>query len=271
MMTCFRSTDLGVYLLGSLDPVERGAFERHLRACPPCRRELLRLAPLPGLLGQVTLLDLEQPFTDPEPSPELAPLPELPPQPPPPVPRSARISARTTLPLATPLPPAPDGWLVGSRVKRGNRARDAGRGPVRRAARWPLPAAAAVLFGVLLAGALLVTPGWLAHEDPGPVPVASSTAVTWAGTDAGTGVAARAELVGRDWGTELLLTLDGAPDGARCRLVVHGTSGRTEVAGWWGSGPARHERVPGATSFALADVERVDVVVDMRVLVSVRP
>ncbi|GAA2662668.1 MULTISPECIES: anti-sigma factor [Actinosynnema] len=270
-MTCFRSTDLGVYLLGSLDPVERGAFERHLGACPPCRRELLRLAPLPGLLGQVTLLDLEQPFADPEPSPELAPLPELPPQPPPPVPRSARISARTTLPLASPLPPV-DGWLVGARAKR-RTAGPAPGGPGRRsAARWPLLVCATALFAVLLVGALLLTPGLLTRDDQaGPVPVASSTAVTWAGTDAGTGVAARAELVGRDWGTELLLTLDGAPDGARCRLVVHGTSGRTETAGWWGSGPTRRERVPGATSFALADVERVDVVADMRVLVSVRP
>ncbi|WNV89927.1 zf-HC2 domain-containing protein [Umezawaea sp. Da 62-37] len=66
-MSCFQITSLGAYLLGALDPAERSVFERHLNTCHVCREELIRLAPLPGLLGQVNLADLELPFDDPDP------------------------------------------------------------------------------------------------------------------------------------------------------------------------------------------------------------
>jgi hypothetical protein len=75
-VSCFQTTSLGAYLLGALDPAERSVFERHLNTCQVCREELIRLAPLPGLLGQVTLADLEQPFDDPDPY-DNQPLPPL--------------------------------------------------------------------------------------------------------------------------------------------------------------------------------------------------
>ncbi|HEX6344329.1 zf-HC2 domain-containing protein [Umezawaea sp.] len=75
-MSCFQITSLGAYLLGALDPAERSVFERHLNTCQVCREELIRLAPLPGLLGQVNLADLEQPFDDPDPY-DNQPLPPL--------------------------------------------------------------------------------------------------------------------------------------------------------------------------------------------------
>ncbi|MFL6118633.1 anti-sigma factor family protein, partial [Actinophytocola sp.] len=53
-MTCQHTMTLGVYLLGALDPAERSAFESHLPYCEICRGELVRLAPLPGLLNQIT-------------------------------------------------------------------------------------------------------------------------------------------------------------------------------------------------------------------------
>jgi hypothetical protein len=49
--------DVGAYLLDALDGRERRAFERHLRSCDECRREVERLRPaadvLPGSVEQI--------------------------------------------------------------------------------------------------------------------------------------------------------------------------------------------------------------------------
>jgi anti-sigma-K factor RskA len=42
--------DVGAYLLGALNDVERKAFERHLRDCPECQEELERLRPAAEVL-----------------------------------------------------------------------------------------------------------------------------------------------------------------------------------------------------------------------------
>jgi len=52
-MSCQMMMSLGVYVLGAADPVERAQVEAHLPGCPACRAELVRLAPLPGLLADV--------------------------------------------------------------------------------------------------------------------------------------------------------------------------------------------------------------------------
>lgn len=58
-MSCQHTVDVGAYLFGSLDLKERSAFERHLGTCDSCQAEMLRLAPLPGLLGRLSLQDVE--------------------------------------------------------------------------------------------------------------------------------------------------------------------------------------------------------------------
>jgi ferric-dicitrate binding protein FerR (iron transport regulator) len=49
--------DVGAYLLGALNDLERQAFERHLRGCDECQEELERLRPaaeaLPGSVKQL--------------------------------------------------------------------------------------------------------------------------------------------------------------------------------------------------------------------------
>jgi anti-sigma factor RsiW len=49
--------DVGAYLLGALNDLERRAFERHLRDCSECQEELARLRPaadaLPGSVQQI--------------------------------------------------------------------------------------------------------------------------------------------------------------------------------------------------------------------------
>lgn len=70
-MSCPYRFDVGVYLLGALDPPERAAFEEHLDSCATCTHELHELAAMPGLLARVPVAalesaDLESGDTDPE-------------------------------------------------------------------------------------------------------------------------------------------------------------------------------------------------------------
>ena len=44
---------LGVYVLGAIDPAERGLVDAHLTTCRDCRDELAGLAGLPALLARV--------------------------------------------------------------------------------------------------------------------------------------------------------------------------------------------------------------------------
>lgn len=58
----------GAYVLGSLAPTERLAFEQHLAACDECSRNVRELAGLPGLLAQVDPAHLEPEGVAPEPN-----------------------------------------------------------------------------------------------------------------------------------------------------------------------------------------------------------
>jgi hypothetical protein len=46
-------SELGVYLLGAIEPLHRAKLDLHLGACQPCREELAALAGLPALLHRV--------------------------------------------------------------------------------------------------------------------------------------------------------------------------------------------------------------------------
>jgi putative zinc finger protein len=52
--------ELGVYLLGAIEPAQRELVERHLAACPQCRAELAGLAGLPSLLRRVPVGEVLQ-------------------------------------------------------------------------------------------------------------------------------------------------------------------------------------------------------------------
>src|SRR5580704_3477875 len=51
---------LGVYVLGAIDPAERGFVDAHLSTCPECREELAGLAGLPALLRRVPVAEAER-------------------------------------------------------------------------------------------------------------------------------------------------------------------------------------------------------------------
>jgi anti-sigma factor RsiW len=62
MSGCPEYADLmGGYVLGSLEPAEREAMERHLQTCEACRREYEALSGLPGLLDRIEPADVPPP------------------------------------------------------------------------------------------------------------------------------------------------------------------------------------------------------------------
>lgn len=61
---------LGAWVLGSLDGGERQAVEAHVATCEACREEVAALSALPGLLGRVTVEEVEDS--------RLVPSPDLP-------------------------------------------------------------------------------------------------------------------------------------------------------------------------------------------------
>jgi anti-sigma factor RsiW len=52
--------ELGVYLVGTIEPARREAVARHLATCPECRAELAGLAGLPALLRRVPADELRR-------------------------------------------------------------------------------------------------------------------------------------------------------------------------------------------------------------------
>jgi anti-sigma factor RsiW len=67
-MSCPHRFDVGVYVLGALEPAEREAFEAHLPGCPACARSLGEVAGLPGLLARS---EVPGPPEAPDPPPDL--------------------------------------------------------------------------------------------------------------------------------------------------------------------------------------------------------
>jgi hypothetical protein len=247
-VTCRRTISLGAYLLGALDPAERSEFEDHIATCPTCKAELVRLAPLPGLLQRLSPEDyaaienddeVEIPDWPPDFPADVADIPDL-----------ADFPELADIELADPPReepgPARPGWLRRQRVA--------------------LAAAAAV---VLLAMGGFV---FLEEDEPGPTTIQASP-VAWTAVDPTTGVHGRVELTRRGWGTELKLSMEDVPAGKKiCHMIVYGRDGRQEVAGQWSAGAYTALRAaPGSTSIQLADIERIEVTAGGGLLVGIHP
>jgi putative zinc finger protein len=230
-VSCFQITSLGAYLLGALDPAERSVFERHLNTCQVCREELIRLAPLPGLLGQVTLADLELPFDDPDPY-DNQPLPPLAVVRPAPEPEPKK----SRKPLL----------LVGA----------------------ALVLVLLVAAGVFLPR---LTGGDAVPVAAPPTTTTSPAPPTWSAMDNKTGVAASVAMVSHGWGTEVRLKLRDVQPGLRCMVVLYAKSGTKEIGGWWGTSDIEGEVIPGSSSFAVDGIDHLEVVADQQVLVTLRP
>jgi hypothetical protein len=243
-MTCTHTSTLGVYLLGALEPEDRSTFEAHLSGCDMCRSELVRLAPLPGLLNQITLADFED-------VPEVPPFEPVTPgaEPVPPAIELPGPVAALPRPVALDLPAAPPEPEVPGEPR--NRRRY-----------WLIAAAAALVLVLAVSGIVtyqaLRSPAGTDHET-----------VTWSATNSVTGAHADVELSHRPWGTHVNIWMANMPSGRHCKLVVQARSGYRnvdsyrEVAGWWGTDAYDpREAIPGATSIDLADISQLEFVDD---------
>ena len=244
-MSCQMLTSLGVYVLGAVDPAERRRVEAHLPGCPFCRAELIRLAPIPGLLASV---------------PQDA------------VPRigiadgigkargigsvrnigiAPAAGQRSTAPSASVATDGSSGRIgrPGS-ATRTRRTRVAGLVTA-------LAAAAAAAAGVMLGGSGVAVSG-------------KHPAVMLSGMNPATHVRVTAALTPASWGTRIRLTIRGAPLNVRCRLVVRSRAGRTETAGVWDAWREGPITVPASAGWRPSDIASLQVMAGARTLVTIR-
>jgi anti-sigma-K factor RskA len=291
-MSCQHSVSLGVYVLGSLEPGERSQMERHLAGCPFCQQELVRFSPLPGLLGRISLADLEDidgfdldpsslgPPGDPglpehpsmplprpknRPQPDFGQMPDLgrmtDPNPGrhlvPPVPEQPRPPQRSV-----PQRPEPPAQQPKAKGPANRRRRDTDK----RNSRRNFLTMAAVLVAAVAVSAVFV------QRSLTSAPVAEAPTAVWQATDQTSKVTASADLTSKGWGTAINLKVSNLPAGQVCQLMVHNKNGQTQSAGWWRNGTETDSQVPTATSYAIGDIDRMDVVtVDQKFLVDLTP
>lgn len=240
---------LGVYLLGALDPAERFAFESHLSYCEICRGELVRLAPLPGLLNQITPED----FADNMPSTEVEAFGPVSTRVQPMI-EPARIPVQHA-PVQAPPPPKV------SEPPRNRPPKDSAPGSRPTARRFWRVAAAAAAIVVLGVGAIF---GWQTIRHDGATTPPAAVGVVWKGASADGKVTIEARMVDHEWGTEIQSKIHGLPPGRECYLFVYDHDMYREVAGWWGTDHDPNAEIPGSTSIMRSKIDHLTYMLDDR-------
>lgn len=220
--TCPFDLSDGAYVLGALNPAERLEYERHLSGCDGCSEAVRRIAGLPGLLGRVSMDDIEaaRPI---EPLPESV-LPAL-------VHAVRRERRRRVVLLAVAGVAATVAIAAGGAALQS--AHDDSRAPVAATA-GPSPSLAPTL------------PMSTVGNDPITADVAL-TSVGW-GT--------KVELT-CTYGDK---ADDYEPTGSRYSLVIHTATGVEEVASWQGLPGTLH--IPGSTAATTDEITSVEVLTD---------
>jgi hypothetical protein len=248
-MTCQHTMTLGVYLLGALEPAERSAFESHLSYCEICRGELVRLAPLPGLLNQISPEDFADsmpptgaegavathayPITEPVPLP-LPLMPEPRPEPEP-VPPDERPRNRP----GNKLPGGPGRTSMPRRF-------------------WRTAAVFVAVVAVAVGGIF----GWQAFRGETGAPPPQADGVVWTGHSADGTATVEARLVDHEWGTEFQMKFHGMPPDRECYLKVYDHYGRYQVAGWWGTDHDPNDMIPGSVAMRRSKIDKLEFLLD---------
>jgi Putative zinc-finger len=224
---------LGVYVLGAIDPGERGLVDAHLVTCRDCRDELAGLAGLPALLARVNPDEI------------------------------SRIRADDAVrPVAGDDPPEELlGTVLGLAEAR------------RRRNRWRyLSAAAAVaaIAGGLFAGlssATSTTKTVVAGFASGTAPWDTADA-----TNAATGATATVAYAHQLWGESFQVLVDRIPVGTTCQMwVVHPDGSRTEVAAWTTASDEGTVWYAGSMPSTAGPIGTFQITAGNQVLLTVRP
>jgi hypothetical protein len=226
-------TSLGVYVLGAIDPAERGLVDAHVATCRDCRDELAGLAGLPALLARVNPDEI------------------------------SRICADDTVrPLAADDPPEE---LLGTVLSLAEARR--------RRNRWRYVAAAAAvvaiaggLFGGLKAAtSTTVTRNQIVSAGPG-----AWESVT--GTNHATGVTATVAYAQESWGNAFQVVVGHIPMGTTCQLwVVHPDGTRTQVAAWTTSQDEGRAWYGGSMPSTAGSISKFQITSEGRTLLTVTP
>jgi len=225
---------LGVYVLGAIDPAERGFVDAHLATCRDCRDELAGLAGLPALLARVNPDEI------------------------------SRICADDTVrPLANDDPPEELlGTVLGLAEAR------------RRRNRWRyLSAAAAVaaIAGGLFAGLSSATSTTITKTVAVPVNLTGSWEQV-SGTSQATGAAATVAYSQQLWGNAFQVLVDHIPEGTTCQLwVVHPDGTRTQVAAWTTARDEGHVWYAGSMPSTAGQISKFVITAGNKTLLTVTP
>ena len=225
---------LGVYVLGAIDPAERGLVDAHLVTCRDCRDELAGLAGLPALLARVNPDEI------------------------------SRICADDTVrPLAADDPPEE---LLGTVLNLAEARR--------RRNRWRyLSAAAAVaaIAGGLFAGLSSATSTTITKTVAVPVNLGSSWEQV-SGTSQATGATATVAYSQQLWGNAFQVLVDHIPEGTTCQLwVVHPDGTRTQVAAWTTARDEGHVWYAGSMPSTAGSISKFVITAGNKTLLTVTP
>jgi Putative zinc-finger len=226
---------LGVYVLGAIDPVERGMVDAHLATCRDCRDELAGLAGLPALLARVNPDEV------------------------------SRITADDTVRGFADDQPPPE--LLGT-VRSLAQARE-------RRKRWNIAAAAAavVLIAGGLFGGLRTATSTTHTQVINPFP--PGAAGQWETTEASdkvTGAWATVAYAQEQWGHTFEVMTEHIPQGTTCQLmVVHPDGTRTEVAEWTTAGDEGHVWYSGSMASTAKAISSFQITANHKVLLTVQP
>ena len=185
---------LGVYVLGAIDPAERGLVDTHLITCRDCRDELAGLAGLPALLARVNPDEI------------------------------SRICADDTVrPLASEGPPEE---LLGTVLDLAAAQRRRNRWRYLSIAAAVVAIAGGLFAGLNSAGSTTVTHTVVVGAGPGAWETATATNHV-------TGATATVAYSQQLWGHAFQVLVDHIPVGTTCQMwVTHPDGTRTQVAAW---------------------------------------
>jgi predicted anti-sigma-YlaC factor YlaD len=240
--------ELGAYLLGALDADEAERMRLHLEQCPECRAAYAELAPTVDLLAKVPAEAFAAEQSSEEPLDPAV---------------WERLRARAGLPGAAQSPSdvrfaqAPSGPRPNTlgRPPRSN----ASTRPSRRPRRQMRPATAALLSGVLVAGAAF---GIYQGTRPSPAPVvALGPAETVSATNAADGVSGTVQYWPTGWGSGVQITLRGVKPGDNCVLYAEDGHGNKSVASsWWAPEVyGQSATIPGGVNMASSNIKNFQV------------
>jgi hypothetical protein len=223
---------LGVYVLGAIDPAERGLVDAHLETCQECRDELAGLAGLPALLARL----------DPD--------------------EVSRISADDPVyAVADERPPAE---LIGTVLDMA-KAR-------RRRERWrylSVAAAVVAIAGALFGGLRSVAAHTQKVFVPTG---SEQTWERVTGTNQATGVTATIAYSGEKWGSAFEVLVDRIPMGTTCQMwVVHPDGTRTQVAAWTTASDEGNVWYAGSMASTAGALSQFQITANHQVLLTVTP